>query len=281
MDQPIRTYSTGMTLRLAFAVAAHVDPEVLVVDEALAVGDIAFRQRCMRRIHDLRAGGTTVMFVSHDAGDVKALCERCLWLESGSMQMLGNADEVVSAYLHAVLEREKARDSEDRVHPAGKTRTAAGAGVAGTRRFGKGGAEITAAELVTTEGAPVRAWAAKAGVVLRVEFRVHSPLAMPIAGFLVRNEKGENIFGSNSARENCPLPEMGAGEVHRVSFRWVMPDLAPGRYSISVGIADGVIDRFEVWDYVEDAIAIEARENGVPGSVYMRLECSGVSVYRE
>src|SRR5439155_10151229 len=80
IDQPIRTYSTGMVLRLAFAVAAHVDPEILIVDEALAVGDIAFRQRCMRRIHELRARGTTILFVSHDTSDVKALCDRCLCL---------------------------------------------------------------------------------------------------------------------------------------------------------------------------------------------------------
>ncbi|MES1258490.1 MAG: ABC transporter ATP-binding protein, partial [Acidobacteriota bacterium] len=89
IDQPIRTYSTGMVLRLAFAVVAHVDPEILIVDEALAVGDIAFRQRCMRRIHELRAGGTTILFVSHETGDVKALCERCIWLEKGEMRMVG------------------------------------------------------------------------------------------------------------------------------------------------------------------------------------------------
>ena len=88
-----------MVLRLAFAVSAHVDPEILVVDEALAVGDIAFRQRCMRRIHDLRAAGTTILYVSHDTTDVKALCERCLWLEHGEMRALGESDGVIAEYL--------------------------------------------------------------------------------------------------------------------------------------------------------------------------------------
>ncbi len=92
IGQPIRTYSTGMVLRLAFAVAAHVDPEILIVDEALAVGDIAFRQRCMRKIHELRAQGATILFVSHETSDVKALCERCLWLQNGAAQELGEAD---------------------------------------------------------------------------------------------------------------------------------------------------------------------------------------------
>ena len=105
IDQPIRTYSTGMVLRLAFAVAAHSDPRILIVDEALAVGDVAFRQRCMRRIHELRAQGVTILFVSHDTGDVKALCERCLWLEKGVVRALGEADSVVARYLAATLDR--------------------------------------------------------------------------------------------------------------------------------------------------------------------------------
>jgi ABC-type polysaccharide/polyol phosphate transport system ATPase subunit len=281
MDQPIRTYSTGMTLRLAFAVAAHVDPEILVVDEALAVGDIAFRQRCMRRIHDLRMAGTTVLFVSHDAGDIKALCERGLWLEGGAVRMTGDADEVVSAYLHDMIERQSVRDGMDRARAVSRARPPAGEVLSGTRRFGEGGAEIVAAELVTAEGVPVRQWMPNVSVVLRVKFRVHASLPLPIAGFLVRNKKGENIFGSNSARENCSLPEMAAGEIQGVVFKWVMPDLVAGRYFISVGIADGILDRFEIRDYVEDAIAIDALGAGVPGSVYMRLECSGVTVSRE
>lgn len=106
IDQPIRTYSTGMVLRLAFAVAAHVDPEILIVDEALAVGDIAFRQRCMRKIHELRAQGATILFVSHETNDVKALCERCLWLQNGVARELGEADEVVARYLSDSLQRD-------------------------------------------------------------------------------------------------------------------------------------------------------------------------------
>src|SRR6185437_15553780 len=98
-------YSTGMVLRLAFAVAAHVDPEILIVDEALAVGDIAFRQRCMRKIHELRARGATILFVSHETSDIKALCERCLWLRNGVVQELGEADEVVAKYLSSALHK--------------------------------------------------------------------------------------------------------------------------------------------------------------------------------
>src|SRR5947209_5132601 len=112
IGQPVKTYSTGMVLRLAFAVVAHVDPEILIVDEALSVGDIAFRQRCMRRIHDLRTNGTTILFVSHETTDVKAICERCLWLQDGVTRHIGASDEVVAHYLAATLRREIARGRE-------------------------------------------------------------------------------------------------------------------------------------------------------------------------
>src|SRR4029079_12599837 len=96
INQPVKTYSSGMTVRLAFAVAIHVDPEILLVDEALAVGDIYFRQRCMRKVHELRSSGVTILFVSHSMGDVKAIGDRCMWLENGSIRELGETDKVVS-----------------------------------------------------------------------------------------------------------------------------------------------------------------------------------------
>ena len=89
IDQPVKTYSSGMTVRLAFAVAIHVDPEILLVDEALAVGDIYFRQRCMRKVHELRSSGVTILFVSHGMGDVKAIGDRCMWLDSGAYASSG------------------------------------------------------------------------------------------------------------------------------------------------------------------------------------------------
>ena len=93
IDQPVKTYSSGMTVRLAFAVAIHVDPEILLVDEALAVGDIYFRQRCMRKVHELRSSGVTILFVSHSMGDVKAIGDRCLWLDRGRIRELGPTDQ--------------------------------------------------------------------------------------------------------------------------------------------------------------------------------------------
>ena len=254
IDQPIRTYSTGMVLRLAFAVAAHAEPQILVVDEALAVGDIAFRLRCMRRIHELRAAGVTILFVSHDTSDVKALCERCLWLEKGMMRGLGDADDVVARYLAATLNRQNA---------------VAAAPLPGTHRFGNGAAEVTGVSLTGTRDA-----------VLRLSIRGHAAVAAPIAGFLVRNEKGETIFGSNSARENHPVPALHAGEQFTIDFKMTMPRLAPGAYFISVAVSDGSLGEFEVCDYREDSVRFEVSAGARHVSGYMELPCSAVAIHR-
>jgi lipopolysaccharide transport system ATP-binding protein len=106
INQPVKTYSSGMVVRLAFAVAIHLDPEILLVDEALAVGDIYFRQRCMRKVHELRAQGITILLVSHSTADVKALGDRALWLERGRAMAIGKTDLVINKYLAAMAEKD-------------------------------------------------------------------------------------------------------------------------------------------------------------------------------
>lgn len=269
IDRPIRTYSTGMVLRLAFAVVAHVDPEILIVDEALAVGDIAFRQRCMRRIHDLRAGGTTILFVSHEAGDVKALCERCVWLDRGALRSIGEADAVIAEYLSDTVRRERKRDALPASEPVAE--------IAGTHRYGNGAAKIVSVQLVTPTGERLKAWVPNLSVVLRITFRVLADLPVPIVGFLVRNAKGETIFGSNTLRENYPMPSVAPGTNDTVDFHWTMPDLAAGRYFVSVAVSEGTLDEFGVCDYVEDALAIDAAGDTAG---YLKLRCSSAAILR-
>src|SRR5205814_20967 len=108
IHQPVKTYSSGMAVRLAFAVAINVDPEVLLVDEALAVGDIYFRQRCMRKIHELRSRGVTIMFVSHAVSDGKAIGDRVLWLDHGRVVEIGEPERVISKYLAAMTDKDSA-----------------------------------------------------------------------------------------------------------------------------------------------------------------------------
>jgi ABC-type polysaccharide/polyol phosphate transport system ATPase subunit len=284
IDRPVKTYSTGMVLRLAFAVAAHVDPEILIVDEALAVGDIAFRQRCMRRIHDLRARGTTILFVSHESTDVKALCERCLWLHNGVVRALGEADDVVARYLIATLQREISHVPEEtgtspQPDPAPAAFDSFDA-FENRRRYGDGRATIVDASLVATPGQSPNTWHPHDRIVLRFSFRINGYIPSGIVGFLVRNAKGENIFGSNTARENYPLPPMAPGDAHTVEFHWTAPELAPGHYYISIAVSDGNIEDFKVCDYIEDALAVDAIGMGAPSAGYFHLACAAVAVHR-
>ncbi len=282
IGQPIRTYSTGMVLRLAFAVAAHVDPEILIVDEALAVGDIAFRQRCMRKIHDLRARGTTILFVSHETTDVKALCERCLWLRNGVVQELGESDDVVAKYLSATLRKEIGQKEigDKEIDDQDTTANPGFENVAECDRFGDGRAAITDASLADQSGQPVRFIKPIERLVLRVGFRANAPVASPIAGFLVRNQRGENIFGSNTARENYPLLPMSQGDVVNVDFHCAFPELASGAYRISVAVSDGNVEDYQVCDYIEDATEVRAQSSTAASKGYFHLPCAAVTVHR-
>lgn len=300
IDQPVKTYSTGMVLRLAFAVAAHVDPEILIVDEALSVGDLAFRQRCMRRIHELRAQKATILFVSHEASEVKALCERCMWLQDGELRLIGEADEVTAQYLESTLRRENARlRGEAAALPAAtaqqemaQTNTAqantaqtaipaeAIATFEGHHRFGGGEATVIGVELVDGAGTPVRELAPQRPLTLRLRFRANRTEADLLAGYLVRNEKGETIYGTNTARENHALPPMKPGETARVDFHWVSPAIAPGVYTISVAVSKGNPEEFEVCDYVEDALVTEAPAGEHAPRGYFGLRCFGIDIFR-
>jgi lipopolysaccharide transport system ATP-binding protein len=277
IGQPIRTYSTGMVLRLAFAVAAHVDPEILIVDEALAVGDIAFRQRCMRKIHDLRARGTTILFVSHESTDVKALCERCLWLRNGGVQELGDADDVVAKYLSSTLQKETGHKETDYQNVPGNPGFEI---VPSGHRFGDGRAAISDASLADQSGQTVRIIKPLERLVLRIGFRANASVASPIAGFLVRNQRGENIFGSNTARENYPLQPMSTGDAVNVDFHCAVPELAPGVYRISVAVCDGNMEDYQVCDYLEGAIEFNAKSSARESKGYFHLPCAAVTVHR-
>ncbi|WP_061169677.1 ABC transporter ATP-binding protein [Caballeronia hypogeia] len=124
IDQPVKTYSSGMYVRLAFAVAIHVDPAVLIIDEALAVGDARFQARCFNKIREMKEAGVTILFVSHDVGSVRNLCERAIWLDRGSVRMMGSAFAVTAQYTQFMSEGEAADDASDAVvrHDTASTR---------------------------------------------------------------------------------------------------------------------------------------------------------------
>jgi ABC-type polysaccharide/polyol phosphate transport system ATPase subunit len=281
MDQPVKTYSSGMMVRLAFAVAINVEPDILLVDEALAVGDIYFRQRCMRKIHELQHRGVTILFVSHSPVDIKSLAQRVAWLDHGRLVECGATDEVMARYLAAMV----SRDAEYRRHlpqqPAAQDHPAA-TGVHGPEvvdnipnidyRYGNGDAEVLGIAVLSERGDPLTLLPQKATIVVRISVRARNAVAMPIVGFLFRNHLGVELAGTNTALEGVELPPFAPGDLYTVDFQVEMPELYPAHFSFTPAMANGTLESFEVCDLIENAVVLQA-EKGRPVYGFLHFPC--------
>lgn len=280
IHQPVKTYSSGMVVRLAFAVAIHVDPEVLLVDEALAVGDIYFRQRCMRKVHELRQRGVTILFVSHALGDVKAIGDRCLWLENGRVRDLGSTESVVGKYLAAMtakdsayLGHQAAAAPVDQAHHAAAPPEFLERIPNIDRRHGDGRGEITGIAVYDEYGRELRLLDPGTRVTVRISARAKADLALPNVGFMLRNHLGIDFAGTNSTREGVQLAPMRAGDRVTVDFRIDLPEFYPGDFSFSPAIADGTLESYTMCDWIDNALVVQMghAEGQVYG--YLHLPC--------
>ena len=282
IDQPVRTYSSGMLVRLAFAVAVHLDPDILIVDEALAVGDICFRQRCMRKIHEMRSRGVTIVYVTHDVSDVKALGHRTLWLERGHVAALGDSAEVVQKYLAALIAKDARRlrsgqerasgPAADYCEPAQIVTSMSPV----TRRHGDGRAEVLGISVMDDREHPIDALRTPARLLVRVSVRATEAVRLPIVGLLIRTEAGVDFTGANTASEGVEMPPLEPGQVATVDFRLRLPELASGRYAFAPAICDGTLLDFSICDLAEDAAELRVLPGDVPVRGYMRIPCAGV-----
>jgi len=275
--QPVKTYSSGMAVRLAFAVAIHVDPEILLVDEALAVGDIYFRQRCMRKVHELRQRGVTILFVSHATSDVKALGDRAMWLEKGVVKALGRTDLVVAKYLAAMSEKDRnyqaqeapGCDIEDRERPEEVVE-----GIPNVdHRFGDRKAEIVGITVIDTDGFKIATLQPNSTIVVRISVRAKADLDRPIVGFMFRNHLGVDFAGTNTARERQDLSPMMAGDICTVDFYLNLPTLYASSFSFSPAIANGSLDDYSMCDWIDNAVVLQMEKSSQPMYGQFQLEC--------
>jgi lipopolysaccharide transport system ATP-binding protein len=275
IDQPVKTYSSGMAVRLAFAVAIHVDPEVLLVDEALAVGDIYFHQRCMRKVHELREKGVTILFVSHAMGEVKSIGDRAMWLESGHMKDIGDTDRVVTKYLAAMFEKDTAylstahrkaqHDSQGPVRAPEIVDTIPNI----DHRFGDGRAEVLGIAVLDLAGQPIHLLEPLSPIIVRISVRARQDITLPIVGFIMRNHMGLDFAGTNTARESCDIPAMSAGDIYTVDFHLHLPELYPSSFSFSPAIADGTLHGYTTCDWIDNAIVLQM--SPTDGEIYGHL----------
>ena len=277
INQPVKTYSSGMAVRLAFAVAIHVDPEVLLVDEALAVGDVYFRQRCMRKVHELRQRGVTILFVSHATGDVKALGDRAMWLEKGVVKALGRTDLVVAQYLAAMSEKDRVYQAHE--FPLAEARSLQTPEEVVEEipnvdhRFGDSKAQIMGIAVLDAEGARVSSLKPNSTIVVRISVRAKENLDRPIVGFMFRNHLGVDFAGTNTARERQDLPPMIAGDVCTVDFYLDLPALYASSFSFSPAIANGSLEHYAMCDWIDNAVVLQMERSAQPMYGQFHLDC--------
>ncbi len=223
IDRPVKEYSSGMYVRLAFATAIHVDPEILIVDEALAVGDAIFANRCIRKFEELKEKGVTILFVSHDLGLVKQLSHRAVFLLNGEIQAIGSPKDVIDRYIGMVLERQKS----DREKSQRSTR------LRSSFRHGDGSSEVLDVQLLDEEGRSSLVFLSGRPMAIRVRTRYHRRTVEPMVGVLIRTRIGIDVYGTNTKIEKFNTGTVDAGDEVEVTFRFAC-NLTPQQYTLTV-----------------------------------------------
>ncbi len=208
IDRPVKEYSSGMYVRLAFATAIHVEPDILIVDEALAVGDAIFANRCLQKLEELKERKVTILFVSHDLGLVKRLCHRAILMTKGEILCQGRPTEVVNRYVGLVHEKEGTPDSVVE-------------SLIGDFRHGDAASRITAVDVLNSEGSATTTLQSGEAVRVRIQARFDNAVDNPIVGMLIRNRLGIEIFGTNTRIENIELGSFHSGDVLDIEFQFV------------------------------------------------------------
>lgn len=284
IEQPVKTYSSGMMLRLAFAVIAHVDADILVVDEALAVGDAFFTQKCMRFLRNFMKTGT-VLFVSHDTGSIRNLCSYAVWLEKGQVIQEGAPKDVCELYLEAFYEAQQGKSSTTKLRafkkiddsPPIKDQRLEFINTSNLRNdlqifkfdpdaasFGKGGAQIQDVRLLDENEHPLAWIVGGEKVTLRVIVHAYQDLDSPIIGFFVKDRLGQALFGDNtflSYREQ--VVHCQEGNELQADFVFHMPLLPSGEYSIAIAIANGTQEIHVQHHWIHDAVSFKSEASSV------------------
>ena len=302
VHQPVKIYSSGMVVRLAFSVAVAIDPEILIVDEALSVGDALFQHKCIMRMREIMARGATVIFVSHDLSLVKALCTHAVLLERGKLVAQGTAEDVARAYQKVLFHDELSKNEKSlgsefgaigKASPSSSDSSAADASElpitlssaqieqfrvqANKFRLGTGEARVVYAEIVDQAGEVTTLvnYGERFGIRLYVDF--YAPVESAVGGFNLRNDKGEDVIVSNSHIENLSLRNVAAGERLVVQFE-LENILRDAHYSLSVAAtSEDFFHQVRHFDWVDHAIIVRTARP-VSTIVYGQIYPTDVSI---
>jgi lipopolysaccharide transport system ATP-binding protein len=238
LDTPIKRYSSGMRLRLGFAVAAHLDPDVLIVDEVLAVGDAAFQKKCLNTMEALHASNRTVLFVSHNLAAVENLCRRCIWIDGGEVRLDGESRQVVRAYMESMVGGQAGASDLDGV----------------LNRRGDGKIRFRAVEFLTPDGYSQSLIRAGDPLVIRFHYSASEPVADPSFGFRMYTDTGTLVTETSTWHHAIPAPVSKAGSGY-LDLEIGCLNLMPARYTLSLWATD--MQGAAIYDNVEHAVALE------------------------
>lgn len=251
LEQPVRVYSTGMQVRLAFSAATVTRPEILIVDEALSVGDAYFQHKCIRRIRDYRDQGTTLLFVSHDPGAVKSLCSRAILLDRGAIVRDGAPDTVLDYYNSVIAQKKNDEDIQQVTGEGGRVST----------RSGSGMARIAEVDIMNEDGRSVRTFLVGEKALLRCSVNFFKNMAEPTVGILLRDRMGNDVYGTNTHHLGRKDIAICAGDSLEVIFTFPM-NIGPGNYSVCVAVHAGDSHLEENCDWWDQCLSLQV----IPGS---------------
>lgn len=294
IDQPTKTYSSGMMVRLAFAVIAHVDADILVVDEALAVGDAVFTQKCMRFIREFQKNGT-LFFVSHDMGSVLNLCESAIWLNAGHINEYGKSKAVSESYLQYTFQEiygaevNLASTEKFNVHEVYKinksehlvvdyaSKLSIADNLTESKGWRTGGADIISVKLLDQYGNQSITLRGGENISVEIIARSNQALESPILGFIFKDRLGQDLFGENTlaATDICPQGVL-PGQKFQAVFKFRLPMLPNGNYSIMASVADGDLQSHTQHHFLHDALIINVSSSkvrwGLVGIPYSKVK---------
>lgn len=260
IDQPVRVYSSGMQMRLAFSVATVRRPDVLIVDEALSVGDAYFQHKSFERIRAFRKDGTTLLIVSHDRAAMQSICDRAILLDSGRLAKQGTPEEVMDYYNALIAEREGSTVEQVRT-PEGRVQTTSG----------NGHANVTEVALENEDGQPLEVLNVGVPATLRIRVKVNQPLPRLVLGYMIKDRLGQQIFGTNTHHLERALENLQAGETIDYRFRFPL-NLGPGSYSITTALTSTethLADNYEWRDLAAIFVVMNMNRREFVGSSWL------------
>ena len=268
IDEPVRVYSSGMQMRLAFSVATFRRPDILIVDEALSVGDAYFQHKSFDRIRSYREQGTTLMIVSHDKTAIQSICDRAILLNEGRLEKQGEPEEIFDYYNALLADREGKTVKQVRGED-GKTRTVSGSGEA----------TVETIRLVDASGKSVEVIDVGSEVVLEIEVSVHESVPDLVLGYAIKDRLGQPIFGTNTSFLAHARSAYGAGE--RIKYRFAFTaNLGEGNYSVAVALHAGDTHVGKNYEWRDHAIVFQVlnmSKKKFVGCAWMEPEVTAVS----